>query len=258
MDLHKVRKSSKEQQRIADLLAMMPAGRLVLDVGARDGYISCLLTSSFEHVVALDLERPQIGHERVTAVAGDVTCLRFPDNSFDTVLCAEVLEHIPSPLLRKACDEIARVARQHVLIGVPYMQDIRVGRTKCCLCAKANPPWGHVNVFDENRLRGLFPRLALERVSFVGKKKSRTNCLSAFLMDLAGNPFGVYDQEERCIFCGAKLEPPAEIGLPQRVLARAAFLIRRVHEPFTSPHPNWLHALFVKHGLAPDDKSRVA
>ena len=32
--------------------------------------------------------------------------------------------------------------------------------------------------------------------------------LSTLLLDLAGNPFGTYDQEEPCIHCGAKLKPP--------------------------------------------------
>jgi SAM-dependent methyltransferase len=40
-------------------------------------------------------------------VAGDVEAMPFPDASFGTVLCTEVLEHIPDP--QRALDEIRRV-----------------------------------------------------------------------------------------------------------------------------------------------------
>ena len=97
----------------------------VLDVGARDGHFSRLLTEHFEHVTALDLAKPQFCLDRVLPVQGDVTHLQFPDNEFDVVFCAEVLEHIPT--LEKACSEIARVARRALVIGVPYKQDTRLG-----------------------------------------------------------------------------------------------------------------------------------
>jgi hypothetical protein len=239
----------EERARIEDLLALIPVGRTsILDVGARDGYISCLLASSFREVVALDLERPQVPDGRVTTVKGDVTCLQFSDNAFDSVVCAEVLEHIPSKLLQKACDEITRVARHHVVIGVPFKQDIRVGRTTCYSCGKKNPPWGHVNVFDEERLKELFSRLRLGGISFVGERKSRTNALSALLTDLAGNPYGTYDQEESCIHCGARLLPPPPRTLLQRVFTKLGFCMWRAQQPFVSPEPAWVHVLLNKPG----------
>jgi hypothetical protein len=246
-DLAKSRERPEERARIADLLARLPAGRTsILDIGAREGYISCLLASRFQEVTALDLERPQIADGRVAAVAGDVTGLQFSDEAFDSVVCAEVLEHIPSNLLPRACDEITRVARWDVVIGVPFRQDIRVGRTTCYSCGKKNPPWGHVNVFDEDRLRRLFPRLRLEGLSFVGVSKSRTNGLSSLVMDWAGNPYGTYDQEEGCVYCGARLLPPPERTFRQRVLTRVACLLRQVQQPLVSPAPVWVHALFSK------------
>ncbi len=44
--------------------------------------------------------------------------LPFPDGSFDTVVCCEVLEHLEEP--RRGLEEIARVCRQQVLISVPW------------------------------------------------------------------------------------------------------------------------------------------
>ncbi|GAB4274519.1 MAG: hypothetical protein Kow0080_23010 [Candidatus Promineifilaceae bacterium] len=41
----------------------------------------------------------------------------FPDNSFDTVLCLDVLEHIDNP--HHIFDELCRVSRKYVIISLP-------------------------------------------------------------------------------------------------------------------------------------------
>jgi 2-polyprenyl-3-methyl-5-hydroxy-6-metoxy-1,4-benzoquinol methylase len=101
-----------------DLMKIIPKGRsTVLDIGARDGYLSRLLTSYFDTVTSLNLERPSFDIARVLPVKGDITELEYQDNHFDTVSCAKVLEHIPPGLLAKACSEVTRIARFDVVIG---------------------------------------------------------------------------------------------------------------------------------------------
>lgn len=220
-------------------MSLLPeGGNSVLDIGARDGFISRLLADHFSMVTALDLEQPSIEHERIQCVRGDITALHFADDSFTLVFCAEVLEHIPTHLLETACRELARVAKEYVLIGVPYKQDIRVGRTTCGSCGKVSPPWGHVNTFDENRLSELFPGFTVAKQSFVGETGAKTNPLSCALMDKAGNPYyGTYSQEESCSHCGANLTSPPERNLLQKVLTKAAFIGMSAQRPFLTPHP---------------------
>lgn len=240
-------KSAAEQDRINDLLRLMPRGQeTALDVGAKDGYISALLTDLYPSVTALDLERPRIAHDRVVCVKGDVTHLDFPDDSFDTVLCAEVLEHIDSRSLVKACSELARVARRHVVIGVPYRQELRADRMTCASCGERNPPWGHVNSFDENRLIGLFGELECEAVSYVGSENDATNFLSTWLLDVAGNPYGTYGQEEPCAHCGSRLLQPPSRRLYQRAATRIAMLVNGAQRQVVRPHANWIHLRFGK------------
>ncbi len=103
MDLSNYRQSDSERMRTESLLRLLPArGKRLLDIGAREGHFSRLLADRFDEVVALDLEMPRIEHDRVRCVAGDATALQFDDGSFDAVLCAEVLEHIPPPGLQRA------------------------------------------------------------------------------------------------------------------------------------------------------------
>lgn len=241
------RNSPPEQERTSDLINILPKGLdSVLDVGARDGYLSRLLTEHFAKVTALDLEKPAIAHDRITSVKGNVTRLEFADNSFDVVVCVEVLEHIPGKGLEQACRELSRVAKSHVVIGVPYRQDTRAGRTTCQTCGRKNPPWGHVNVFDEQRLAEIFHPLRRLSATFVGSSRSQTNALSAWLMDVAGNPWGTYDQEESCIYCGQEVGRPAERSLPQKVCSRLAISLNAVQARFISAQPNWIHAVFKK------------
>lgn len=246
MDLTAYRNSASEKARIGDLMGLLAPGDSALDIGARDGYISKLLAERFAAVTALDLQQPQIEHPRIQCVQGDITALNFPDASFDLVFCAEVLEHIPPPLLATACRELARVAKRHVFIGVPYRQDIRVGRTTCGRCHKVSPPWGHVNRFDQPRLAQLFPGLTVAKRSFVGETNEHTNFVSSALMDWAGNPYGTYSQDEPCGHCGAVLTQPPERTLMQKVATKVAFVGVGLQRRFVRPHPNWIHLLLEK------------
>jgi ubiquinone/menaquinone biosynthesis C-methylase UbiE len=245
MDLHKYRTSKSEQARAQDLLRILPSqGRSVLEIGARDGFFSRLLAERFETVTALDLDKPSIQLDRVVPFQGDVRRLAFPDHAFDCVVCTEVLEHVVE--VDQAAAELARVARQSVVVGVPYRQDIRLGRTTCAGCGKINPPWGHVNRFDEKRLRRLFAGLRPVTVSWVWRNRDRTNALSAWLMNRAGNPWGTYHQEEPCIHCGSRLRPPAGRSIVQKVCAALAHRLNRVQRWLVRPRPNWIHMVFHK------------
>lgn len=251
MNLTDYRTSSSEQLRTADLVRLLPAtGTRALDIGARDGHFSLLLADRFKRVVALDLSQPEILHPRVECVKGNAAEMQFADKSFDLVFCAEVLEHIPASILKSVCGEIERVALSRIVVGVPYKQDIRVGRTTCGVCGKKNPPWGHVNSFDEERLAKLFPRCEVEAISFVGSTTSQTNSLSATLMDFAGNPYGTYDQEEPCIYCGHNLLKPSRRNLAQLIATKLAFWSGKASELFAKPRGNWVHIVLRKIGDA--------
>lgn len=247
MDLAEARSSPRERDRIANILGLVPQGlKSALDVGARDGFLSVAMTGKVPHVVALDLIEPQVSHPQVSVIAGDATELSFPDDSFDLVLCAEVLEHIATPALERVCLELARVSRRYVLIGVPFEQDTRYGRLTCPACGHHNPPWGHVSTFDELRLRELFAGLRAIEISFAGSNRNRTNFISTALNDWAGNPWGPYWQEETCIACGAAFEAPDKRGVASRAASKTAHLLNRLQRVWLRPRPTWIHVLFEK------------
>ena len=247
VDLTKYRYSEAERLRTNDLLQLIPdCGGKVLDVGAREGHFSRLLTESFDEVVALDLKKPSIEHPKIKCIKGDASCLYFDDNYFDLVFCAEVLEHIPYNKMLTVCSELKRVSNKYILIGVPYKQDTRVGRTTCYSCGKKNPAWGHVNSFDLNKLICLFHNLDVIKISYVGNNKKYSNCISSFLMELSGNPYGTYNQEEPCIFCGKSLSCPPKSNFCQKIITKAAIYTRYPTNIIKKSRPNWVHVLFRK------------
>jgi len=226
-------------------MRLVPKGyHSVLDAGARDGYYSLQLTQYFDSVTSLDLSKPQVEHERITCVAGDLTRLPYPDNSFDVVFCTEVLEHIPA--LEEAVREIKRVAKRCILIGVPYKQDIHVGRVTCPKCDKVSPPWGHVNVFDEHRLEELFQPFRVAQQALTGVNQSKTNAVATWLTDLGKNPYGVYGAEQRCLYCGSSLETEPTRTFIHKVWGSLGTRIMRAHSALSKPHPNWIHIVFER------------
>lgn len=59
-------------------------------------------------------------------VNGDIYKLPYKDNSFDLVICSEVLEHLKEP--EKALKEIIRVSNKNIVISVPHEPLFRLSR----------------------------------------------------------------------------------------------------------------------------------
>jgi SAM-dependent methyltransferase len=86
----------------------------VLEIGVGNRFLSGYLRERGLDITAVDVESilcPDI--------VGTLIALPFQDSSFDTVVCFEVLEHMPFDQSLLAMKEIARVARRHIIISVP-------------------------------------------------------------------------------------------------------------------------------------------
>lgn len=110
------------QMLIAELKKLQPES--VLDVGAGEGFILQKLkdqhnATKFEGIEYVD-DAIAIGkklHPDIVIKKGDIYKLPYKDNSFDVVLCTEVLEHLEKP--KHALEELLRVSKKYVLLSVP-------------------------------------------------------------------------------------------------------------------------------------------
>lgn len=77
-------------------------------------------------------------HPSLNLRQGDVYALPYPDNSFDLVICTEVLEHLQYP--EKALREIKRVSKRYCLFSVPNEPFFMLANF---LCGKNISRWGN-------------------------------------------------------------------------------------------------------------------
>src|SRR5690606_30772767 len=96
------------------------AGGLMLDIGCGTKPYRQLFAGQVTRHVGVDVPGSLHGRQATDAFS-TATDLPFRDESFDFVLCTEVLEHVPDP--HRAYAEIARVLKPggRALITTPFM-----------------------------------------------------------------------------------------------------------------------------------------
>ena len=113
--------------------------RETLDVGCNWGYSTNYIYAD----VGLDINPTNIDFASLAFpqrkfVVGDARFLPFKGKSFATVVLADILEHLGRSYAVDAVVEACRVARENILITLPWKQD-----DKCACCFKHEwiPDW---------------------------------------------------------------------------------------------------------------------
>jgi SAM-dependent methyltransferase len=101
-----------------------------LEVGCGLGYLTHVLGDGFVRVgLDTDLQALKLNYERghKNVTLGDSTRLPFKSESFDVILCSEVLEHLPDGMDEKTLGEMARTLKPggRLLITVPSLEGVR-------------------------------------------------------------------------------------------------------------------------------------
>jgi SAM-dependent methyltransferase len=148
--------SPEDLARIEAVRAAIPSGvGSILDVGCGNGIFANAVAGDAV-VVGMDRSASALRHVRTAAVRGDGAALPFADHAFDTVVCLEMLEHVPSLSYAATLAEIARVADRRIVVTVPYRQVLKL--LPCPVCGHAFNPTYHQRRYDEGDLRDLFRR----------------------------------------------------------------------------------------------------
>jgi len=133
-------------QRQCLIFEKLRPGASCLEIGPGRCYLSQMIAEAglYERFCAIDIvARPRLPATVEFSVmsVGDMS---FPDGTFDTVICTEVLEHLDDETLAKALAEIRRVCRGQLLASVPYNEPLPLPRY-------------HKQQFTEAAVRRFFP-----------------------------------------------------------------------------------------------------
>jgi len=155
-------------RRMASLLKATGATR-ILDAGCGEGFvISYLLQENDGFIITgidCSLEAIKMARQMVPPVlskveggvlfnVGDLREMPYGDDSFDLVMCLEVLEHLPDP--HKGLRELRRVTSAHCLVSVPHEPFFRATNF---LRGKHVPAWGRDPEHLQHWTAGQFRRL---------------------------------------------------------------------------------------------------
>ncbi|KIG16788.1 3-demethylubiquinone-9 3-methyltransferase domain protein [Enhygromyxa salina] len=137
-----------------------PGGKTVLEVGCGEGKLATHLIRNApgpSRYLATDVSLGSISaalDTRIETQVASIYDLPFAADSFDVVVCCEVLEHLEDPA--RGLAQISRVAREHVLLSTPkepVWRAMNMARGKY-LRALGNTP-GHIQHFSRRELQAL-------------------------------------------------------------------------------------------------------
>ena len=145
-------------QRIELTSTAVPTGvQTILEIGSGDGLVIDALLKVGYTPIALDLSFNALKHVNSDKrVQGDAAHLPFPHNSFDLVLCCELLEHIPDSIFARVLVEIAKTAKEYIIVTVPYQEKLEWNYARCTNCGCIFNGAYHVRSFNEKDLKSLF------------------------------------------------------------------------------------------------------
>lgn len=108
---HKARWTSYWHQ-IDLVLGLAPAS--VLEIGLGNGVVKDYLSKCGTEIKTLDID-PSLHPDFI----GSVEAMPFPNGSFDCVLAAEILEHLPFEKFGRCLAEIRRVSKKNAVVSLP-------------------------------------------------------------------------------------------------------------------------------------------
>jgi 2-polyprenyl-3-methyl-5-hydroxy-6-metoxy-1,4-benzoquinol methylase len=143
------------------------AGNDILDVGCATGDYCVKLKKLGFNCTGIDINKKYVEkaiENKIESYLMSADDLKFPDNSFDTILLFEVLEHVENP--SRVIEEVKRVAKKNILITVPNNTEFYELR-KYGLTYEHMLEKDHINFFTkkdlENMLSTYFKEFEVEK-----------------------------------------------------------------------------------------------
>lgn len=99
--------------QINEVLKLEPNNLLIIGVG--DSIVADILKRNISEVKTLDIDK-----ELNPDIVLSVDDMPLENNSFDVVLCAEVLEHLSFDKFEKSLREIKKISKKYAILSLPH------------------------------------------------------------------------------------------------------------------------------------------
>lgn len=158
-------KDPGNQRRIETTIKLIPTdAKSILDVGCGNGIFGRRLQEvrSDIRLMGVDRSKSALQHVDFDSKIASIDNLPFENKSFDAVSCLQVIEHIPNASYKKSLEELARVAREFIVIGVPFEEDLTKETTICPQCKAIFNIDFHLRRYDLSTVTDLFSDLGFK------------------------------------------------------------------------------------------------
>lgn len=233
------------QRRIEATIQLVPPdARTILDAGCGDGSISNALSRANRKVISLDISQRALQFVEADKLQGEINFLPFPGRSFDLVLSAQVLEHLPEEVYPQALAEIARVARRYIIISTPNEEHLPASYTRCEQCGCTFHVNFHTRTFNREIHKKLFSPLLLFETTNVGTWQQ-----NRYLTNIQ-HLLGIYRYKTGipCPVCKDRSTMTQPVSKWRWLVWRGVLLISKFLPKRSKPR--WIISLYVK----PDER----
>jgi len=146
-------------QRVVTISDLVPESvKALLDVGCGNGIFLNYLNQVRPGIKTLGIDRSEtaLKYLKSEKKVGSIDDLPIPDKNYDCVTCLEVLEHLPVDTYEQALLQLSRVAREYLIISVPYNEDLEENSNQCPDCKSIFNFDLHLRSFDKTKMTKLF------------------------------------------------------------------------------------------------------
>lgn len=180
----------------------------LVDIGCGNGvFLNQLLARNKEiSVLGVDRSSAALKHVECDSKLGDIIDIPIESKSYDCVTCLQVLEHIPVRDYKKALNELARVSKKYIIIGVPFEEKIDQNMTTCPQCKTAFNVDLHLRSYGIEDIEGLFNEQNFHCNKYINVIESKQHLLLNSLLKFKGYLRGDSNKDEFrspiCPLCG--------------------------------------------------------
>ncbi len=233
--------SKYEQEKIEIIRQIIPADvNSIADIGCGNGIITNQLIDNWS-VIGVDRSWAALQFVKSNKLQAEINNTPFKTNSIDLILCSEVLEHLPEPVLVQSIAELKKIARKYLLITVPNNELLSKNFIKCPECSFIYNASYHLHSFAKKNIFSLFPEYSVIESFECGQPVRQFVPLLLKIKQQYGNSWARYSKKKNsiCPKCSHRF-----LYIENKNFI--SFLCNAVNRFFSPRKPYWLGFLLKK------------